>query len=393
MKYLFLVGRNVPLSIAEISSYFERESIKGKIESIRLNGVLIDVEEKLNIKKIINQLGGTMAVGEVLFYGDLNKISKNIIEEQLYMGSSNKIIYSIFNFSNGNDLNKITLSIKKNFKENNLKAKYLPLKGLIQMQEGTELFGSPSKIKKIDERYFLFKKDNSYFFGNLTEVFDAKESEKRDIGKPSRRESLAISPRLAKILVNLSQVKEKKLILDPFCGIGVILQEALLQEINVFGVDIEKKATINCEKNLNWLRKNYNPISKSKVFNNDSGKIVFNEKINGISTEPSLGKLLKKIPSKNEALKMITKFENLMIYVLKNLKKYLVPNAKIAFTSPYISVGNKRISCNINKICSSTGLEKYKLKNNGEISFPISEFRRNQIVGREIHVLINQQNS
>ncbi len=222
--YLFLLGRNVPLSIAEIFSYFERENISGKIESIRLNGILINVEEKLDLNKIINQLGGTIAAGEVLFYGNIDQISEDILKKQLYNGSSNKITYSVFNFSDNNDLDQIISSIKKNFKEDKLKAKHVSPKGLIQMQEGKELFGSPSKIGKIEGRYFLFKEDSSYFFGDLTEVSDAKESEKRDMSKPSRRESLAISPRLAKILINLSQVEEKKTLLDPFCGVGVILQ-------------------------------------------------------------------------------------------------------------------------------------------------------------------------
>ena len=54
--------------------------------------------------------------------------------------------------------------------------------------------------------------------------------------------------RLAKILINLSEVKDEEILLDPFCGIGVILEEALLQNINVIGIDKDKKAVDRCKE-------------------------------------------------------------------------------------------------------------------------------------------------
>jgi len=386
MKYLFLFGRNVELSLAEVFSYFEKEGFGVNLEGIQLNGALLDSKEKLNIKEMIDQLGGTVAIGEVLFYGDLDKVAKKVGETPIYSGTSNKPSYSVFNFADENASNVILSGIKNNLKKEKLKTKYVPLKGSISMQVGETIFGSPSQIKKLDERYFLFKKESLYFFGKLSEVFDSKESERRDMGKPARRESLAISPRLAKILINLSSVKENGTLFDPFCGIGVILQEALLNKINVLGVDLNEEAIKDCKKNLDWLRQEYDIKSKSQVINNDSGKIILKQKINGVATEPSLGKLLRQIPKKEDALKMISDFENLIVYVLRNVRKYLAPNSKITFTSPFIRVAKKRIACNIDDICSRTGLKKCKLKNY-DVTFPIQEFREAQIVGREIYVL------
>jgi hypothetical protein len=75
---------------------------------------------------------------------------------------------------------------------------------------------------------------------------------------------------------------------------------------------------------------------------------------------------------------MIKKFEDLIIRVLGNMKKYA--EKRFVFTSPLIRIGKERIGCNFNKMCNYTGL---KLKQ----GFPIPEFRENQIVGREIVVL------
>ena len=60
---------------------------------------------------------------------------------------------------------------------------------------------------------------------------------------------------------------------------------------------------------------------------------------------------------------------------------------KIAFTSPLIkTIGKKRKGCNFERITEETGLNVYRL---GEISFPIPEFREDQVVGREFIVLTN----
>ena len=57
-------------------------------------------------------------------------------------------------------------------------------------------------------------------------------------------------------------------------------------------------------------------------------------------------------------------------------------SGKIVFSSPFIQAidSKKRIGCDFEKIASRTGLKLAE-------GFPISEFRKNQIVGREIVVL------
>ena len=383
MEYLFLLGRNIKLSLAEIFSYLEKNKIKLINFYLASNGVLIDVDKELDINKAINDLGGTIAIGNISFQGDIDKIIKEISEKEIYFGVSNKLNYTIFNFCDEISFEKVYSAMKSNFKKERLKSRYHPLRGDLKMQDGDVLLGSPSSLAKLGAKYFLFKTDK-YFFGTFDEVYNTIESEKRDMERPLRREALAISPRLSKILINLSQVKENEILLDPFCGVGAIIQEALLQNINVVGVDADEKAVKNCNLNISWLKKNYKIDSKYEILNSNSIKAKL-KKIDGIVTEPSLGKLLRKIPSEKEAQKMISNFENLIIAVLNNIKKYLKIEGKIAFTSPFIKTVNKRIGINIRKIIEKTGLKSYEINN---AVFPIEEFKEGQIVGRKIFVLI-----
>jgi tRNA G10 N-methylase Trm11 len=238
-----------------------------------------------------------------------------------------------------------------------------------------------------DMNYFVFSDGGETSFGFLETSYDSGEAEKRDMGKPYRRESLAISPRLARILINLSQVKEKETLLDPFCGIGVVLGEAMLRKISVIGVDVDGGATRDAKENIEWLRKNYGvEEARCAIINSDSRIVRLRDEISGIATEPSLGELLTRIPPMGKAKEMLVQFEDLMIAVLNNLKKNMHSRAKIAFTSPFIKTQKGKVSCDFERICEKTGLFVYELKDSN-VRFPLREFRDEQIVGRDIIVL------
>lgn len=392
MKYLFILGRNPELSKAEIFSYFERENIQVNHSKTNLNGLLIELsekqEKKLDLKKILSELGGTVAAGRVLLSGKIDSLVAEIEKKTIYFGRDNKVIYSVLNFGPEDDLLVILNSMKENFKKDGLKARYKGVSGTMKMQTGEVVHGSPTKIMLRDMNYFLFVDSDSgnLSFGYLEECYDVEDAEKKDMEKPYRRESLAISPRLARILVNLSQTRTGDVLLDPFCGIGVILGEALLRGIDVIGVDIDREASENAKKNIEWLRKNYQTNARAIIINKNS-KDVRIDKADGIATEPSLGELMLKHPNKDKAEQIIYEFENLMIDVLNNVKMGMKKGAKIAFSSPLIKSQKGRISANMERVCDETGLRVYSLKSSN-ISFPIREFRPDQIVGRDIFVLV-----
>jgi tRNA G10 N-methylase Trm11 len=363
MKYLFILGRNIELSQLEIFSYFKRTNNKIISSTLTSNALFLDLEKPI-FPKTIRYLGGTLRIGEVLAYS--NNIEEELEKHEIYEGESNKLNYVLWNFSK--NYSKIEDYLKQRFKSEKLKATEKHLTDKIDSQNKEEIYIPSSKL--LDEEYFIFQENGTDYFGKITQFPDYEEIEKRDMNKPVRRESLAISPRLAKILINLAEPNED--LLDPFCGVGTILQEALLQDLEVIGVDKDKKATQGAEKNLEWF--NF-PEKDYQIINFDSSKVGIPE-VSCIATEPDLGQTLKKTPQKHEAEKTLQNFEKLMVQVINNLKKKVF--GKIVFTSPYIRIGKKRLSCNIENICERTN---YKLIQQ------IPEFRENQVVGRMIFIL------
>jgi len=386
MKYFFILGKNVELSIAEIVSYFEKEEIKISKTYNFKNGFLVDVSGELKTSEVIKRLGGTLAIGIILFEGNQKELFEKIEKEEIYFESPIKFRYSLLDFCESSFSDKIEESLKIKFKKEGLKAYKNPAKGMINMQNGEIFLGSPSKLKQNDVNYFLFKNSEKNYFGILENIYDYKETEKRDMEKPERRESLAISPKLSQILINLSQVKKGETLLDCFCGVGVILQEALIQEINVVGIDLDKEAIESAKKNIAWLNSQYKVGAQIELINGNSRNVNIKRKVDAIATEPSLGILMKRVPNRKEAEVFLRNFESLMVGVLNNMNKCLKNDGKIAFTAPLVSIGRERVGCRIESICAATGLKISELKN-VEIKFPIKDFRKDQIVGREFFVL------
>jgi tRNA G10 N-methylase Trm11 len=359
MKYLFILGRNPQLSAAEVKSYLKRTGNSILNEALRKNGLLLELEKPIEAGAV-DILGGTLEIGIVLCsLRDINR-------KEIYYGSENKFNYVVWDFSD--ETEKVSEYLKKRFRSERLKTTEKIFTGFARGQE--EDFVRKPSSNLITEGYFVFDD----LFGKIIQRCDYKEIERRDMQKPVRREELSISPRLAKIMINLSEVKEDGVLLDGFCGIGAILMETLNMGIKAIGIDKDKEAIAGARKNLEWCKF---PSASYTLITDDSSKIKLGA-IDVLVSEPDFGKTLREVPNKREAENMIGKFEKLMISVLNNLKKSV--NGKFVFTSPLINIGNERIGCDFPRIIDKTGLKI-------EEGFPIQEFREGQIVGREIVVM------
>ncbi len=80
----------------------------------------------------------------------------------------------------------------------------------------------------------------------------------RDQARPKRDARVGmLPPKLAQIIINLAAKDTNPLhgsyVLDPFCGTGVIMQEASLMGFEVYGSDIDKRMVEYTDENLLWL--------------------------------------------------------------------------------------------------------------------------------------------
>lgn len=358
MKNFFILGRNPELSRAEVLEFLKARNRTHKEILFEDNFLIIETNE--DEKFDIQEFGGVMWLGQVTFEGTQQTFMKHIGQTEII--PADKFSYAIFG-------NQDAQVLKDKFKEEKKKAMIKHGRKQIQFQSGEK-----HELPKVDFYIFYHEYDGMIYFGMATQNYDNTEVKNRDMNKPIRREFLAISPRLSKILINISGAKPHDLLLDPFCGIGGILQEALLKRINVYGIDKDKKAAIGAETNLKWLATQYNIENKYKIENSDSRRAP-DLQFNAIATETPLGEILREKVSDKQVKQIILNFEAYMIPILRRLKVVKKPSAKIAMTFPTI----RKFRVNVQKIAEKTGLKIYL--------GPILESRLDQFISRDIVVL------
>jgi tRNA G10 N-methylase Trm11 len=354
-NYIFILGRDPELSLLEIICYLKARFIEYSLQEYDEQFAIFSIED-INFSKMIKDLGGTL------------KIAEFFEEKQLYNGKENKIRYAISSYDN--DLGEIKDYVKEKLKLEGLKAIYVkPKKDEEQIM--------PSKAVNVDLELIIYKKK----MARVIAVYDPSEYKKRDEKRPNFDPLKVISIRLAKILINLSGAKENNTLLDCFCGIGTILQESLLMDINVIGVDSDITSFEHCKENLRWLGEKYN--KKWQVFNKDSRNLSkFVKKVDVCVTEPYLGPYLKKLLSFNEAKMLAIELENLYFQVFKELGK-IVKN-KIVFVIPRFRTNEGEVSINFLKIMPS----EFKIsKIHEKINIPIAYFDEKDRIQRFIYVL------
>lgn len=341
-EYMFVFGRDPELSYFEVLSYFQSNNIKFEV-NLQSEYITTFLLENINPKKIISELGGTVRIGEIIS-------SPN----NVYLGEKNRIKYAISEYDD-TDTEELRDKIKSHFKKQKLKA--------VLKNPRRERFLMPHEVlhhKLIDEGVEFLVFNN--LVAKTIAVFNPFEHEERDTKRPYNDYLKTISIRLAKIMINLSQVKENETLLDPFCGYGLILQEALLRNINVLGVDNDKKSVEASEENLAWLKKNYKFRASWKLFNKDCRKISrFLKNADAVATEPYLGPFLQRQPSEKEAMKIKNELEKLYSDLLQELQKAVT--GKIAIIIPRFRTNNEKIiSLDFLKIANKNNFKAYILE-------------------------------
>ncbi|MDO9537189.1 MAG: RsmD family RNA methyltransferase [Thermoplasmata archaeon] len=112
-------------------------------------------------------------------------------------------------------------------------------------------------------------------------AFEARKPENRPYKHP-----ISLHPKLARALVNLTQVEKNQILLDPFCGTGGILMEAGLIGCHVLGGDIDQRMVDGTLQNLSHFG-----ITNPDIRNLDISEWPkVHEKVHAIATDPPYGR-------------------------------------------------------------------------------------------------------
>jgi len=203
-------------------------------------------------------------------------------------------------------------------------------------------------------------------------------------------------------MVNLSFCTAGKILLDPFCGVGTILQEALLAKAKVVGLDLNPWCVEATNTNLEWLVTEYGlKEAEYRVLRGDALSLAkkIGYGVDCIATEPDLGPALRDVPTTPYALKIVEKLEPLFFRFLEEAHKVLVNEGRLVLVTPYFRTrSGKPVRMAMEKTAEDRGFRRvypfrreFFSEENKKIDSLVAarslwEIGEKHKVGREIHI-------
>ena len=426
---LFISGKNWILSLAELISYLNARQILFQIDYFSTEFFKLTLKEDLNTQ-IISDLGGTLKIAEIKTklptetikeaFLERNKkaqkeVSKAVASSGIMDGiakSLYKILFGISIYTSDNDIKKVGGSIQR-YVGSAIKEELAAL-GRKSSFMGTGLDRSEAQLTHVEvlkkqlvenqAEVLLCVGKTETWIGITVAVHNPFEFQKRDVYKPNQRAIFGMPPRLARIMVNLSACTAEKTLLDAFCGVGTILQEALLERAMVVGVDVNSWCIKAATENLEWLEQEYHLLDADfRVIRGDVCHLserVGVESVDCIVSEPDLGPALRETPTGPYAQKIIEKLKPMFLDFIEQAYQVLRPKGRLVLVTPYIrtrsreavtmpideklvEIGFKRIYAFTDDVFSTEAPEHGRL-----MGLPsLVEMDERHKFGREIHIL------
>ena len=370
MKYLAVLGRQPKISLAELEALF------GKVQPLR--GELAEFEAEA--LPDIHRLGGTQKLAQ--------EITGPVMEYLKNLPRSHKITLGVSDYSRHTspyEAQKIALKLKRLLVKNGYSVRIVPNK-TAALSSAVSFHNHLFLKNKIE----LIKLGNRYFrvFG----VQDINAYVKRDRERPARDAKVGmLPPKLAQILINLcGNLHERSFLLDPFCGTGVVLQEAALMGYIVQGTDINERMVEYTNKNLKWvwahdkLRAPY--LDEFLVEQGDATNHTWKEPINAVACEVYLGTPMSTPPTDIKLKQEEQECGGIIHGFLKNLARQISSGTPVVIAVPAwlrSDGGYKRL--NLLDEIENLGYNVMSFKNLEQDD--LLYHRVGQIVAREIIVL------
>ncbi len=354
-QYFFVLGRYPDLSLAELKSVFARLSLPFKLLQHSEGIALVESSIDLPIQEMNSILGGIVKIGSVIESLPLSSLSDlpdlfsyEVLFNEFFSNELRKVEFGVSIYSCGGKQadvavahkthQQITLSIKKELEENRIKAHFPQLKETVLSSASVE----KNKLLKKGAEIVVIITQDSVLVGKTDAVQEFELFSRRDYGRPVRdMKSGVMPPKLARMMINIAQISPKHTLLDPFCGSGTVLQEALqLGYKKIIGTDKSAKAIKDSRENIEWYIRVFNTSMENAdvtIKHAEVTKLTLEiepDSIGGIVTEPYLGPTLRKRLNPKEIDRSTAELSDLYIKSFKEFYKVLHVNGSVVMILP-----------------------------------------------------------
>ncbi|MHB8568161.1 MAG: TRM11 family SAM-dependent methyltransferase [Nitrososphaerales archaeon] len=329
-------------------------------------------------ERLIKLLGGSYKIAKITG----KDLSDSI--KQVPLPYSSKFEWTVSSYKATEDLIQAAKEeMRDNLKMNDLgKSKYLSPTFDEDLKSGEnedEVERGIHELKAADVSRRIFSPDNEgldlvvhggiedsgAFFGYTVGLSDIEGFERRDFERPYQDPRITIGTRLARILCNFAAPAEGILLCDPFCGMGTVLQEAMMTGHSIIGVDKKSDNVFKAKSNLEWLANEYS-IERSKIIRMmryDSQRIseLPFPKLDCIASEPILLPTYRSNPSGAEARISMRDARDVYEKSMESMERVLASSqSRIALVTPTLVDSKGSFSTlSLNDFAVRIGLKQY----------------------------------
>ncbi len=222
-----------------------------------------------------------------------------------------------------------------------------------------------------------------------TAVQDIDSYTLRDRGRPKRDARVGmLPPKLAQTIINLAtSQKQSGMVLDPFCGTGVVLQEALLMGYDAYGTDLEPRMIEYTGENLDWLDSHLELGQVTMhIEDGDATNHVWEPKPDFVAGETYLGRPFTEKPSAEVLAQTASEVNLILKKFLHNIHNQLPVGARLCLAVPAWRIygGQFKFLPLIDQI-SDLGYNRMRFEHVRDEQ--LLYYREDQIVARQLLVL------
>ena len=386
--YIALLGRQPEISLAELAAVFGADCVN------RISQQFAEVQTS---QFDITTLGGTIKCAEIITElpasrpdkASLLAASRFITQhyQAKWAHSPHKITLglSAYNLAiSARDVQKTGLILKSSLKKSGTSLRLIPNDQpalSTATAHNNKLGGSPYKV----ELLLVKTTDRRLIIAESRGVQNITAYTRRDRHRPKRDAFVGmLPPKLAQIMLNLAlgagpltgqksctgripAISSKSnasgnavrrtidlperlesdpltevgrrhpLILDPFCGTGTVLQEALLAGYDVVGTDLSQKMVDYTTENLSWLQSTFtapgNVIDIHQA-NATTHHWPNSENLTAVVCETYLGQPFSAPPAPQKLAEVVGNCNHIITGFLANLRPQLAPNTPLCIAVP-----------------------------------------------------------
>lgn len=386
--YIAMLGRQPALGMAELERTF------GDVRWFSHDTALVNTDS-LDIER----LGGSVRAGRVIAElegTDWRKTSMELVST--YYAKWSKIDgkitlgISVYGFKvSPRDIQRTGLILKSRLKGNGVSLRLIPNEQAVlstATSHHNKLGLSPNKV----ELLIIRGHNGKAIIAESTGSQNITALAKRDQERPARDAFVGmLPPKLAQIMINLADAgnteTKDRVVLDPFCGTGVLLQEAALLGYSVYGTDLSEKMVDYSQRNLEWLLSKFKHSSpKIEIHHGDAMTTKWHQPIDIVAAETYLGQPFSAPPSPKKLVEVRGNCDHIISTFLKNIGRQLQPGTPLCIAVPAWRAADESVThLPLIKNLDELGYKQKAFKNID--AKDLLYFRPDQVVARELLVL------